>query len=705
MKNFTSLLIIMIFAGSVTYSQQGSSIIEGMVVDAVTGEGLPSANVILENTTRGAAADQDGHFIIKRVPPGNYTIKAQMMGYEVIAQKIECRPDRNLNLKFDMRESYFQTQKIVVTATRTKMLMENVPVVTELITNNEIEETGAENIAQVLEDRPGIVIEEGVNGGKTLRMNGIDSKYILILVDGMPIAGKFNNRLELNLLDADDIEQIEIVKGPSSALYGSEAMGGVINIITKNYSEKLTVDGNGKIGSYDLYSGNISLKGSKNKFGYFLNADYSRGGIDQNLLSINVTDTEANKLAGKLRYSSEKLGEIETGTTFNQNIQDSKDPIFFNRADVKRVDNFIKWDKKISDRFTVNTKTFFNFYRRVYDVYVRNSGFWKSSDSTRENIIGVKTDFSCLLTPNYHLDFGVDYNIDRFKSDRVLNDKVTRNQGGTFAQVEINPVKKLTLILGGRYDKISDLDPYFSPRLSGMVSITNSLKFRGSYGGGFRAPSYSDMYIDFDHAAIGYRVIGNPDLKPERSTGATLGLEYFWNYMVLVNVNLFHNRFKDLILDYTIKPAVLSYRNIDLASFRGIEWQCKIYWLSNLTSTLAYNYTDVNQSEMIEDSFNLSPHTATLNLNYSIWKKRIRFWVRDQFFSERKVREFDRRTGEFSRRIKPKAAYNLLDGTVTIELNKMLSLRAGATNITDYTDVLYGPWIGRRLFTSLNINY
>ena len=194
MKNsaLSYCLFILFLINSVLFSQPETSVIEGLVVDAVTGEGLPNANVILENTTRGAAADNNGYFIIKRVPPGSYTVKAQMIGYEIMAKTVDCRAAKTQNLKFDLRESYFQTQKIVVTATRTKMLMEDVPVFTELITKNEIVETGAENIGQVLEDRPGIIIQEGVNGGKTLRMNGIDGKYVLILVDGMPIAGKFN---------------------------------------------------------------------------------------------------------------------------------------------------------------------------------------------------------------------------------------------------------------------------------------------------------------------------------------------------------------------------------------------------------------------------------------------------------------------------------------------------------------------------------
>ncbi len=716
-------VFLVLFQFSVLYSSKFITI-NGRVVDASTTAPLLGANVVL-NDSLGAATDSDGYFVISRVAYGRYRAKVSFMGYEPVFRIVDVSDQSNPFLTFELQESFFQMQQVVVTATRNRKLMENVPVVTELITESDIQETGAEDLADVLENRPGIFISENDVGGKNIRMGGVDGKYILILVDGVPLTGKFNNRQELNLIDADAIQRVEIVKGPSSAIYGSEAMGGVINIITKDIDNKLSVDFKAKTGSFDLYSGNARFSAAFDSLGISVDADHSRGGVDPNLTSLNIRDSKMTRLGAKLDYHSPSLGQFQLHVSQSSDDQKGKDPIFSFDTDVRRYDARLHRNADIGKKLQVRTRVYGSDYRRDYREIVTRSGFVRSQNLGKETIVGAKTDVSYLLSTSNRLDFGFDYSNDVYDSERYSVESETPTQldasrrfYGLFAQAELLPVSRFTLLIGGRYDQMSDIESHFSPRLSGMYEINPQLKARVSYGGGFRAPSFNDMYIDLDHTSFRYRVLGNPDLEPEKSTGFSAGLEYFWSYRFLINITFYRNHFDDMIVDYPVDPVnlpgLLSYKNIESATINTYELQSKAYLLSNLTAQFAYNYTAINEREAREEVINMPPHSASIKLNYKMFKV-FEISIRDQWFGEHQVLEFDPRLGNYVERFVTKKAYHLLDATLTCNMSQHLGkwqppehnlvLRFGATNMADYVDIRYGPWIGRRFFTSLDINY
>lgn len=725
--------------------------VRGRVLDASTGEPLIGANIILldtkidssitfksyhidkvkyERVQLGAASDEHGEFIISNVPVSTYQLKASYMGYDPAIRQIDLSQEIPF-LELELKDSFFQTEQVVVTATRTKKLMENVPVVTELITEDEIQETGSEDLADILNDRPGIYISENDVGGKNIRMGGVDGKYILVLVDGMPLTGKFNNRQELNLIDADIIERIEIVKGPSSAIYGSEAMGGVINIITKNIGNGFSVDAKGKTGSFDLYSTNARISGKLDSLGLSVNFDHTQGGVDPNLTSLNVRNSQNSILGGTVDYHSNSLGFFEFDVSRQQGDQNGQDPLFRFETDLGRNDGRISWRRGFGDKINASVRAYASQYDRDYREIVKRSGYVRTENGSVENIFGLKSDFSYELFTQTRLDVGFDYSYDEYNSTRnsVSSDEETnlgakRDLLGVFAQIESGPIHDVTLLFGGRYDKMSDVDSYFSPRLSGMYNITPNLKLRASYGGGFRAPSFNDMYIDFDHTSFGYRVVGNPDLVPEKSKGASVGLEYFWNYKVLTNITYYNNRFTDMIVDYPVdpirQPGTMSYKNIDHATINSLELQSKLYVMKHVTAQVAYNYTKIKEREASEEVLNMPPHSASVKMNWKFWRG-FELSVRDQLFGPQKVREFEPLIGDYVDRLTTKEAYHLLDATLTYKpgrhlnvwlnsesaknIYNMLTVRLGATNLADYTDLQYGPWIGRRFFMALDINY
>jgi outer membrane receptor for ferrienterochelin and colicins len=703
---FSLIVVSLVFA--VIGHAQDFGVVKGKVADVHTGKPLPNANVVLVGTQRGAATDLNGEFVINRVPVGDHQLKVTYIGYESAVKTITVKSNDEIFAQFDMREDFFQTQQIVVTATRTEKLMEDVPVVTELVTQAEIEEKGAEDLSEILEDRPGIAIESGTTGGQFLYMNGVDSRRILVLVDNVPLSGKLNNRLQLNLIDADKIDHVEIVKGPGSALYGNDAMGGVINIITKGYSENLKLQANGRVGSNDLYSGNFSFSGSNKGLDYALNIDHLREGFDQGASEIEIKETLSSSVNGKVRYQNDAIGGLAFSGEYKKDEQTSESAfmggISDNNAKIKNLNSNLVWNKAFSDRFNLRLIGYYTDNFRTYESASQGSSQPASIDTTTDELFGVKSDFTVTPFEKVKVDFGFDFSSNDYENER-LPAVQNRKQSGVFTQVETNLINNFTFTIGGRYDKITDLEGYFSPRLSAMYTFNSVLKLRGSYGGGFRAPSFIELYSDFPIPIPGMplRVVGNPDLKPEKSMGGNLGVEYLWNSFLLVNATLFHNKFEDMIVDYEPQPLTYSYLNVESATFRGVELQTRLYLLNNLTTTLSYNFTDIDQKEEDVAFSKISPHTASLRVTYGLFQNRLKLSLRDQFFSERDILVVSGMSGAYTK-VK-KDAYNEVDLTLSYNLNKLLTLRLGTTNLTDYTDKDYGPYIGRRIFFGISTTF
>ncbi len=713
MKRTTSILhyftvIVVLVFWQAVLAQENAIRIKGVVVDALTGKPLQNANIIIVGSQRGAAADQQGEFVILNVSPGEYTVKATMIGYEPTIQRIKVRAGEPVFVKFELKESFFQTDQIVVTATRSEKLLLDVPVVTEVVSKAEIEEKGADDLADALEDRPGIVIESNSSGGKILRMNGIDNKRILLLIDGNPIAGKIHDRVELNLIDADRIDHIEIVKGPGSALYGSEAMGGVVNIITKGVTDEFKVSANAKAGSYDLFNGNLSVSGKMAGLGYTMSIDHTQEGPDKSGAEIDVKDFKTSSVSGKVQRTWES-GNIEVAGEYKESDQNSE--LFGYRGSrltetsVKHWNSYINFDRSLTSGLAVKAKGYTSNNFRTYRSAIKNSPMPASIDTTTEAIIGLRSDVYLTVNSAFNLDVGYDFSNNSYEADRIGKD-VLRTQHGIFVQAEVVPIKKLTLMLGGRYDKITDIQGHFSPRVSAMYQVSPELKFRSAWGGGFRAPSFVEMYSDFIMPIPGHpiQLKGNSELKPEQSTGYNVGVEYFWNYKVLIDATFFRNDFKDMISDYWQRyGSLLSYRNIEHATFTGVEWQSKFYLRNNLSTIFSYNYTKIEHSEGEQESLGISPHTFTVRVNYRLFKNRLNLSLRDQFFSSVNVSQYvQQASGNINAETTLRKAYNLLDATATFKLNRHFSVRAGVTNITDYTNDTFGPWYGRRFFLSLN---
>ena len=212
--------------------------IAGTVIDNKSGSPLPLVNIYSSSSDVGEITDNKGRFSYTFNDKQRAELIFSHVAYENYHQVFDSTYD---NVVIRLNETLIQLNNVVVTSTRSGYLLRDVPVATEVIGKKEITESGATTVNELLQQRAGVSTSTNVDGGAIFNMLGLDSRYILILKDGQPITGQFNNRVDLNHISTNRLKKIEITKGPGSAVYGTDAMGGVINIITEDARKSPTV--------------------------------------------------------------------------------------------------------------------------------------------------------------------------------------------------------------------------------------------------------------------------------------------------------------------------------------------------------------------------------------------------------------------------------------------------------------------------------
>ena len=221
--------------------------LEGTVLNQKNGTPIPLVNVYDSDSETGEITDSEGRFSIVLKEQETASIAFSHIAFDSHYQNFDSSQS---GLVIKLNETLIQLDDIVVTSTRSGYLLRDVPIATEVIGKKEIDESGAITISELLQQRAGVSTSTNVDGGAIFNMLGLDSRYILILKNGQPITGQFNNRVDLNHISTNRLEKIEIIKGPGSAIYGSDAMGGVINIITEELRSSPSINLNYRASSF-----------------------------------------------------------------------------------------------------------------------------------------------------------------------------------------------------------------------------------------------------------------------------------------------------------------------------------------------------------------------------------------------------------------------------------------------------------------------
>lgn len=612
MKNyFSGVLLLLLCTINASFAQQKGKTdahITGHIIDAQTKEHIPYATILIDGTTIGGISDVTGHFLLKNVPVGDYTLSASFTGYRPADQKVSVKPDKTIEVKFELHPSVLEMDEVVVTGSRNETNKRESAGIVNVVSAKLFEKTASNNVAEVLNFQSGLRVEYSCSncGVPQLRINGLEGQYSQILLDSRPIFSSLATVYGLEQLPAGMIERVEVIRGGGSALFGSNAIGGVVNIITKEPTRNsLSLSNNTGVFQGGGYDTNTTLNGSfvtdDNKAGVYIfgmvknRSDYDRD--DDGFSDIPKVNSETVGFRGyyKISPSSRITAEYHHISEFRRggNLMD-RPP---HEADIaEQLRHNINGGGVKYDFLSKNYKHKVGIYTSVQNID-RESYFGTNQNP---DAYGTTKDFTFVAGGQYvysmkrflfmpsQLTVGVEYS-DNDLNDTMLGYNRTVEQRsiayGGYLQNEWKN-EKLSLLIGGRLDKHNKVSkPIFSPRVNVRYTPISAIGIRASYSSGYRAPQAYEE--DLHVAAVGGEVAIisiDPNLKPEYSQSVSGSVDLYHSFGA-VEANLLIEGFYTALDDvFTLHEnghdsegnLLLERRNASGAVIKGINFELKM---------------------------------------------------------------------------------------------------------------------------------
>ena len=610
-------------------------------------------------------------------------------------------------------------EPVVVTATRTPQRLKDTPVITNLITRAEIEATGAENIGEVLEHTAGIIIHRDGHGDG-VQLQGLDSEYVLILVDGEPQVGRIAGKLDMARLAVENVERIEIVKGATASLFGSAALGGVINIITRKATTPFSVQVSQNFEQNSTFDSRGTLELQRDKLNTLLTLSHNRRSpIDLDISDLTTTIDGYANVTGSARTAYQltpATNLILSGQYFTQNQEGISEsgPIAFDR--LGDIENF-SGNLRIEHEFGNSTqrtpaplltgKLYATRYEDESTVIDRETAAISSQNLTIQDLVKGEVQFNTTVWEKHQLTLGGDVVLENLESQRITGGERDIFTNSLFAQNQFRPISAFILVIGGRLDNHSEFGTHFSPKLSAMYRMTDDLRLRFSYGQGFRAPDFKNLYLDFTNVTAGYQVLGNPSLQPESSHNWNLGLEYEIFDGLLGRIHAYRNDLSNLIEAERVGTSVaggskFEYQNISRAYTEGVDVEAVIGSMGGFTSTIGYAYLRGADKETGLRLLNRSTHSGTLKLAYLHPNSGVQVDLRGRYASQWGF--FD----DGDKVLEPEElapSYWVWNLRASKTLFKMFKASIGCNNIFDFKIPTFYTFTGRSFYGGLSLTY
>lgn len=499
----------------------------------------------------------------------------------------------------DSISRHFDLGEVVVTGTRTPKFLKDTPIQTRVITSREIEKTDATNIQDLLQQElPGVEFSYAMNQQTHLNFSGFGGQGVLFLIDGERLAGETMDDVDFTRLNMDNVERIEIVKGAASALYGSNATGGVINIITKKTDKPWTLNVNGRLARHNeqRYGASFGLNGKRlcNMFtANYTDVDnfdvHSAANPVTRIISTVYGDRTLN-LKDQLVWSPSRNVEIDgrVGYFFRQTTRTAEQP--------ERYRDFsggLRIDWTLSDHDMLQANYAFDQYDK--------SDYQKLRKLDIRDYSNVRNTFRLLYNHTFGsgdiLTAGADFMHDYLFNTNLDNSERKQDSFDFFMQYDWRISQKLEAVGAVRYDYFSDGgESRLTPKLNLCYKPVRNLSLRAGYGMGFRAPTLKEKYYDFDMAGI-WIVEGNAALKSEISHNLNLSAEYVKGHYNLT-ASAYYNKVDNKLATgapYFRTPSdklpYLPYTNLDGYSVYGGEIGVQARWDNGMSARFTYAYT------------------------------------------------------------------------------------------------------------------
>ena len=534
-----------------------------------------------------------------------------MVGYRQLVARVTVNGnDMDLG-SLIMESDVYALDEIVVGATRSERNLGDIPLPVSVIPKSQINRSGAMRLSRLLSEQPGLTLVS--DHGEGVQLQGFDPEYVMVMIDNQPVIGRTAGTLDLSRITVSNVQRIEIIRGPSSSIYGSDALAGVINVVTELPKDGAGASLSAQYRSFNTLELSAGAEFKKNKFSSQLNLNrYSSSGYDlsSRTLSMTAPPFSSYTLGGKLAYRvSNRVDLRVNGRFFTQSFSDELISRVGNKVEVVEFDSARDdWSVSPSIHYYPGdrTKLVFTHYFMKYGT---ESTYAVQSDGSLYDAIRYQRGISKFEVQGDHklqshqITAGVGYVHETVDAAYYNNSFGALQTTYGFAQDEWSPWKgRMVAIAGVRFDLQNKYGSQVNPKLAAQFRVVDGVTIHGSVGRGFRAPDFRQLAINLNNPTEGYTVLGRevvgeemeklhntgqisqllmdytsfPSLKPESSSAYNLGIRLEigeWGYL---RVNAFRNDVKNLIetLPIAIKTnfrQVYSYRNISRIYTQGIE--------------------------------------------------------------------------------------------------------------------------------------
>ena len=726
LKNILSKVILilgMTFGVSVIWAQNTKVI----VLDGIYSQPIPSAHVKFINIKTGESqyviTNLNGLAVLPTETTYGKQIKIHVsfIGMKPVNQTIT----KGTTTKIKLLDDVELLNQVVVTGQYSASSPEKAVHKISLITRDKIDQLNAVSLDQVLARELNMNISQDGVLGSSISIQGLSGENVKILVDGVPMIGRLNGSIDLSQINLSDVERIEVVEGPLSVSYGSNALAGTINIITKK-GQKKPFSANAKIYTENIGTTNVDAGLGFSKGKNFGAVNFTRNYFDGWNMDDPVfgqpsllADSSRSKLwKPRTQYlGGVKLGRtLENGTliynidAFNETILNRGLPrgpygetAFDDKYITNRIDNNITLDLALDSLSKLNILGAYNYYERKKLSYITDLTGVSSienptkgaNDTTKTDLIMLRSTYSNQPKgKNWRYQIGIDLNNETAKGARILDQKQSIGDYAAFTSVELEPGDKWIVRPGIRFSYNTKYGAPVVPSLNIKFLPKSGMAVRFSVARGFRAPSVKELYLDF--VDINHDIHGNPDLTAETAIHTSANFTYTKledGRMYKFKSGIFYNHIKNKIALAQASPTKYVYANVDEALSLGFNIEAQTT-IKHFKGSLGFSYTGIKNT--ITDAAE-TPELAfypqvTSNLSYDFKKAKTNISLFVKYSGELPQFVIDANNNIEQQYI---GAYTLMDFTASKKLWKdRLILGAGVKNILNVTNVSSGSSSG-----------
>jgi len=485
----------------------------------------------------------------------------------------------------------YNLEELLVTATRNQKLLTKTPEVMQIITSKQIEQLNVNSTGEILEYLTGVNIETGTGSGYPKRsivsLDGFPANYTLVMVDGIRLLTEhIHTGQNIDIIPPENIERIEIIKGAASAQYGSDAMGGIVNIITKKASDHAQSSVFFSGSNYKTFNTGISVRTPVNE-----------------KVSVSTLSTYEQSDGVPILFPAHRVGnmgydkfstmnnlnwKINTKSSLISNIYYSHNSMEFRGDDVygKMLLSSLDYKSAINNNLHITTRLKYSH--------------WDAEQSGENNgVFNPEVYFNWTKFKNHIITFGTDFKHIKFARSAVLEE--SQDAVGAFLQDEIE-FNKFSFLVALRFDKVDEIKAVVTPKVAMMYQLLYNLRLRASFGRGFHAPTVQELYEEgYGHGGRAYR-FGNPDLEPEYSITSTFSIEYAPIKNVQLMIHAYYNTIDNMITpvytglweenpDPDSEIDKWERTNIHEAKIYGVEATAKYQLNNQFLMECGYNYS------------------------------------------------------------------------------------------------------------------